>query len=131
MNEDATCAALLDKLAMKGVPDVWTSPMVSDLGSRGDVTGFDGALSAEVRLPGIIAHASRYEVGRKNFTIAHEIAHSCCPTTMSRRYADRRRSKSEQELAARSEATEFAAEPLFPSRLFERRRPFGAGVGSG
>jgi hypothetical protein len=113
---------LLDKLAMKGVPDVRDIARGLGLGiEEGDVTGFDGAL---VRVKGassgvIALRKSIREVGRKNFTIAHEIAHFVLPNHDESSVC--RSSQIEtwsKELAARElEANEFAAELLFPESV--------------
>lgn len=110
---------LLDKLAMKGVPDVRGIAHGLGLGiEEGDVTGFDGALvRVKGAASGIIAlRKSIREAGRKNFTIAHEIAHFVLPNHDESSVC--RSSQIEtwsNALAARElEANEFAAELLFP-----------------
>jgi len=110
---------LLDRLGVTGVPDVRVIAGKLGLGiEEGDVTGFDGAL---VRVKGastgvIALRKSIREGGRKNFTIAHEIAHFVLP-----KHEDSSVCRSSQietwskALAARElEANEFAAELLLP-----------------
>lgn len=110
---------LLDRLGIAGVPDVRVIADKLGLGvEEGDVTGFDGALvRVKGASSGIIAlRRSIRENGRKNFTIAHEIAHFVLPKHDESSVC--RSSQIEtwsRELAARElEANEFAAELLLP-----------------
>lgn len=113
---------LLEKLAVKRVPDVRDIAHSLGLGiEEGDVTGFDGAL---VRLKGassgiIALRKSIREVGRKNFTIAHEIAHFVLPNHDESSVCRSSQIETWSEgLAARElEANEFAAELLFPESV--------------
>jgi hypothetical protein len=113
---------LLDTLGMTGVPDIRVIAGNLGLGiEEGDVTGFDGALvRVKGASSGIIAiRKSIRERGRKNFTIAHEIAHFVLP-----KHDDSSVCRSSQietwsrKLAARElEANEFAAELLLPEAV--------------
>lgn len=113
---------LLDKLAMEGVPDVRSIAHSLGLGiEEGDVAGFDGALvRVKGASSGIIAlRKSIREVGRKNFTIAHEIAHFVLPdhdeSSVCR--SSQIETWSEKLPARELEANEFAAELLFPESV--------------
>ena len=124
MSERAALYAglLLDRLGVAGVPDVRVIASKLGLGiEEGDVTGFDGALvRVKGASSGIIAlRKSIREGGRKNFTIAHEIAHFVLPKHDESSVC--RSSQIEtwsRELAARElEANEFAAELLLPEAV--------------
>jgi hypothetical protein len=124
MRERATVYAglLLDKLAVKGVPDVRDIANRLGLGiEEGDVTGFDGALvRVKGASTGIIAlRRSIREIGRKNFTIAHEIAHFVLPKHDESSVCRSSQIESwSKELVARElEANEFGAELLFPESV--------------
>jgi uncharacterized protein DUF955 len=113
---------LLDKLGIAGVPNVRVIAAQLGLGiEEGDVTGFDGALvRVKGASSGIIAlRKSIREDGRKNFTIAHEIAHFVLP-----KHDESSVCRSSQietwngQVAARElEANEFAAELLLPEAI--------------
>jgi hypothetical protein len=117
--------ALLEKLDVRGVPDV--RQIASALGvevEEADAHTFDGALVRFKRsIEGVIAiRKSIREIGRKNFTIAHELGHlllpghdesTVCHASDVETWDD---SLSKQEL----EANEFAGELLLPSTLIQK-----------
>jgi hypothetical protein len=73
---------LLDKLGITGVPDVYEIAAAVDVPVREiEATSFEGALVRVKGQPrGIIAiNRAIRELGRKNFTIAHELAHLILP----------------------------------------------------
>lgn len=114
--------ALLEKLDVRGVPDV--RQIATALGvevEEADAHTFDGAL---VRFKGSIEGAiairkSIREIGRKNFTIAHELGHLLLPghdestVCQASDVETWDEGLSKQEL----EANEFAGELLLPTTL--------------
>lgn len=114
--------ALLDELGVDGIPDVRAVARALDVGvEETDVDSFDGAL---VRIKGsteglIAVRQTIREVGKKNFTIAHELGHLLLPghdesTVCLQTDVEAWDSGlPKQEL----EANEFAGELLVPTRL--------------
>lgn len=114
--------ALLEKLDVRGVPDV--RQIAAALGveiEEADANTFDGAL---VRFKGSIEGAiavrkSIREIGRKNFTIAHELGHLLLPghdeSTVCK--ADDVETWDEGVSKLELEANEFAGELLLPTTL--------------
>lgn len=123
MNAPALFArALLDQLGVTGVPDVYK--VAAEVGvpvREVDATSFEGALVRVKGQPrGIIAiKRSIREIGRKRFTIAHELAHLILPghddsaVCMSGEIE----SWASQERAGEVDANRFASELLFPEAV--------------
>lgn len=123
--------ALLEELNVDGVPDVRAVASALAVGIEEADVSFDGAL---VRIKGsteglIAVRQSIREVGRKNFTIAHELGHLLLPghdestVCMQTDVETWETGLPRQEL----EANEFAGELLLPTRivssLFSREKP--------
>lgn len=114
--------ALLEELGVDGIPDVRAIASALDVGiEEADVESFDGAL---VRVKGsaeglIAVRQTILEIGKKNFTIAHELGHLLLPghdesTVCLQSDVETWDSKlPKQEL----EANEFAGELLVPTQL--------------
>jgi len=114
--------ALLDELGIEGAPDV--RAVASGLGieiEEADVDSFDGAL---VRVKGsaeglIAVRQTIKEVGKKNFTIAHELGHLLLPghdestVCLQSDVETWHSGLSKQEI----EANEFAGELLMPTAV--------------
>ena len=114
--------ALLEELDVDGIPDVRAVASALDVGiEEADVESFDGAL---VRVKGstdglIAVRQTIREIGKKNFTIAHELGHLLLPghdestVCLQSEVETWDSGLPKQEL----EANEFAGELLVPTRL--------------
>jgi len=117
--------ALLDELGLVDAPDVRVVAEMLGVGiEEADVVGFDGAL---VRVKGsadglIAVRRTIREVGKKNFTIAHELGHLLLPghdestVCVEADVESWQGGLPTQEL----EANEFAGELLLPTRVLEK-----------
>lgn len=124
-NSVVYASALLEQLGINEVPDVRDIAAKLKVGiEEADVSGFDGAL---VRVKGtaigtIAIRQSIREVGRKNFTIAHEIGHLILPGHDESAVCGKEQVEAwDPKLPATElEANQFAGELMIPARMVER-----------